>query len=118
MTIIGSKVQVWRGVADQTSSGLSKKDLTRKKIDGKWRYRSKKQMAVVKKKGQKSRIRWTAALKKARVMLRKEYPESSGKLVLVLKPSKKYSGLRVTKNEKKWGNFLYKTAKLLYSSSK
>jgi hypothetical protein len=113
MTKIGSKVQVWRGIAEKTSSGLRKNDIIRKKIDGKWRYRSRKQLG--KRKGQKSRIRWTKALGKARALLKKEYPESRGKLVLVLKPYKKYSSLRLSKKEKTWGNFLYRKAKELYT---
>lgn len=113
MTKIGSKVQVWRGIADKTSSGLKKNDIVRKKIDGKWRYRSRKQLG--KRKGQKSRIRWTKALGKARALLKKEYPESRGKLVLILKPSKKYSRLSLSKKERTWGTFLYRKAKEILS---
>lgn len=119
----GSKVQVWRGHAKQTKSGLKKKDIVRikvaRKVNGRkkmvWRYKSKKQQSKGKQKSarsQRARAKWTAALKKARKDLAKKYPGSKKHLVLVYKPGKSYKG--ATKQELLWGRFLYKQAKNYY----
>ena len=125
MLSIGSKVQVWRGNAKKTSSGLTKKDITRVKVtvkrDGRkkqlWRYKSKKQQKKGKmksSKSQKARAAWTNSLKKGRKDLHVKYPKSKKHLVLVLKPGKKYNKLGLTQEKLKWGRYLYTQAKSYY----
>lgn len=125
MLSVGSKVQVWRGHAKKTSSGLKKKDITRVKVTVKrngrkkqiWRYKSKKQQNKGKQKtskSQRARAKWTTALKKARKDLHKKYPKSKKHLVLVLKPGKKYAKAGLTKEKMMWGRFLYTQAKGYY----
>jgi iron uptake system EfeUOB component EfeO/EfeM len=126
MLSVGSKVQVWRGNAKKTSSGLTKKDITRVKVtvkrDGRkkqiWRYKSKKQQKkgkMVSSKSQRARAKWTSALKKGRKDLNKKYPKTKKHLVLVLKPGKKYSKLGLTKEKLMWGRYLYVSAKKYYN---
>ncbi len=123
---IGSKVQVWRGNAQQTSFGLKKKDIVRVSvtvsIDGKkkkiFRYKSKKQQNKGKQtssKSQKARASWSKCLSKARKEMNKKYPKSKKHLVLVLNPKKSYNHLKLTNEKTTWGNFLYKTAKECYN---
>jgi hypothetical protein len=118
----GSKVQVWRGTALQTSSGLKKKDIIRvsmmslvcgkrKKI---FRYKSKKQQAKPKK-SQKSRVEWSNCLSIARIEMNEKFPKTKKHLVLVLNPKKNYSHLKLTKEKLKWGRFLYTSARRCYN---
>ena len=73
---IGSKVQVYRGLAHKTSGGLLKKDIVKvKDSQGVTRYKSKKQQKYKDKpnaKSQKARSDWTESFKKALKELREE----------------------------------------------
>ena len=123
MVEVGTKVQVFRGKADKTSGGLCKKDIVKVKVtlnkQEVCRYKSKKQQKQGKKnppsKSQKARSKWSDALKKARKDMYEKYPKSEGKLVLVLNPKKKYAKLGISKEMRKFGNFLYKQAKKHYN---
>jgi hypothetical protein len=71
----GSKLQVYRGIAEKTSGGLKKKDIVCVKDEkGVKRYKSKLQHRRSKQvsKGQKARSKWTEATEKARKYLQKE----------------------------------------------
>jgi hypothetical protein len=78
MMEIGSKVQVYRGLAHKTSGGLMKKDIV--KIVDKYnvtRYKSLKQQQKgqrKKVKSQKARSKWTDAFRKAIAQLRSVDP--------------------------------------------
>ncbi len=105
---VGTKYQVYHGIAEQTAGGLLKKDIVRVTKDGVTRYKSKKQQANGKKKTKKSqkvRVEWTNALKKAIAKLRKE-GSIADTSILMYKPGKKYEG--VTKKKLEDGRKIYK----------
>jgi len=104
---VGTKYQVYHGIAEQTAGGLLKKDIVRVTKDGVTRYKSKKQQANGKKNNknsQKVRAQWTKALKQAIKNLRKDgtIDENS---ILMYKPGKKYDG--VTKKKLADGRKIY-----------
>ena len=105
---VGTKYQVYQGIAEQTAGGLLKKDIVRVTKDGVTRYKSKKQQANGKKKTKKSqkvRVEWTNALKKAIKDLRKE-GSIADTSILMYKPGKKYEGVKKKKLED--GRKIYK----------
>jgi len=113
--LVGSKVQVYRGIAKQTSGGLTKKDIVKvTDKNGVNHYRSRKQQDNGKsknKKSQQARQKWTRAYKKAIKELRKtdKYYEKN---ILMFNPSKKYSGYTDTQLKK--GKALYKKTREFY----
>ena len=117
--LVGSKVQVFRGIAVETSGGLKKKDIVKvKDSNGVTHYKSKKQQAngsSKNKKSQKSRQKWTNAYKKAIKQLREEddyYTKNGNISILLFNPAKTYKGY--TKQQISKGNKLYKLTKELY----
>jgi ribosomal protein L24E len=112
--LTGTKVQVYRGIAKQTTGGLMKKDITRvKDANGVVRYKSKKQQSLGKSKRQTARSKWTDAYKKATKLLKKEDPwyESN---ILMFKTGKTYSG-HSTKVISK-GRELYRKTREIFES--
>lgn len=112
---IGSKYQVYKGIAEQTSGGLFKKDIIRVKKDGVTRYKSKKQQQNGKKnnkKSQQARAQWTKALKTAIAKLRKE-GEIDETSVLMFNPKKTYAKYPKTSKKYKDGVKIYKEVKKL-----
>lgn len=112
---IGSKYQVYKGIAEKTSGGLYKKDIIRTTKDGVVRYKSKKQQQNGKKnnkKSQQARARWTKAFKDAIKKLRKE-----GKIaedsILMFNPNKKYDNYPKSSKVYKDGVIIYKEVRKL-----
>lgn len=112
---IGSKYQVYKGIAEQTSGGLYKKDIIRIKKDGVVRYKSKKQQQNGKKnnkKSQQARARWTKALKDAIKKLRKENKISENS-ILMFNPNKTYENYSKSSKVYKDGVKIYKEVRNL-----
>jgi hypothetical protein len=114
--LIGSKVQVYRGIAKETSGGLTKKDIV-KVVDKNdvTHYKSKKQQAngsSRNKKSQQGRQLWTRAYKKALKSMREkdDYYQSN---ILMFNPEKTYTGF--TSKQLSKGKALYKETRLIYS---
>lgn len=113
--LVGSKVQVYRGIAKETSGGLTKKDIIRvTDKNGVNHYKSKKQQSNGKsrnKKSQQARQKWTKAFKKAIKELSQEddYYKTN---ILMFNPKKKYTGH--TKKEITKGQKLYKLTREIY----
>lgn len=110
---IGSKYQVYHGIAEQTSGGLLKRDIIKKTKGDVTRYKSKKQQANGKqsnKKSQKARAQWTRALKKAIKDLRakKKISETS---ILMFNPKKTYANYPKTSKKYKDGVKIYNEVK-------
>lgn len=107
---VGTKYQVYHGIAEQTAGGLLKKDIVRVTKDGVTRYKSKKQQANGKKKtkkSQKARVEWTNALKKAIKDLRKEGAIADTS-ILMFNPKKSYANYSKTSKVYKDGVKIYK----------
>lgn len=114
--LIGSKVQVYRGVAKKTSGGLQKKDIV-VVTDGNnvKHYKSKKQQknGQTNKKSQRARSSWTNAYKKALSELRDKdshYQQN----ILMFNPSKTYKGYTKTQISK--GEKLYKLTRKYFET--
>lgn len=108
--LIGSKVQVYRGLADITPGKLTKKDIVMvKDSKGVVRYKSKKQQNR-----KPTGTQWASAYKKALEELRREDPWYKTN-VLMYNPSKKYKG--VDSKDITKGNVLYKRTRELYQSA-
>ena len=94
-----AKYLVYKGYYKRTSGGLTKAKIVRKKDkSGNWRYHSKKQLSMGRKKGgnQKGRADWIKAVKRAKKELREEGARLEGFVSI------------------KKGTKLYKRAKLIY----
>lgn len=115
--LVGSKVQVYRGIAKQTSGGLTKKDIVKvTDKNGINHYKSRKQQSngnSRNKKSQQARQKWTRAYKKAINEMRNKdkYYEKN---ILMFNPSKKYNGYSDTQLKK--GRALYKKTREIYES--
>lgn len=115
--LVGTKVQVYRGIAKETTGGLRKKDIVRvEDKNGVFHYKSKKQQANGQsrnKKSQQARQKWTKAYKKALETLRGQdtYYEKN---ILMFNPKKKYEGF--TEKQLSKGKKLYKKTMEIYSS--
>jgi hypothetical protein len=103
---IGSRAQVFHGVAEQTSSGLRKKDLRRVKKHGEYRIRTVEELKKSSKRSKESKD-WSNAVKKARKELVSQGVISKDEFVPLLK--KKSTKLTLAENKK--GMKLYKLAK-------
>lgn len=116
---IGTKLQVYKGLAKQTSGGLKKSDIVKVNVNGVIRYKSKKQQQFGKKSvksvmspSQKARELWGKALQKALTELRKKdsyYKDN----ILVFKPGKEYEGYK--KNVINKGIKLYNLTRKYYT---
>jgi len=106
---VGSRAQVYHGKAEQTSSGLRKKDLRRVKVHGEYRIRTVEELKKRTKRSKGSKD-WSKAVKNARSDLVKEGTIKKGEFVPLLK--KKTSKLTLAENKK--GLRLYKLAKEYY----
>ena len=113
--LVGSKVQVYRGIAKETSGGLTKKDIVMvTDKNGVNHYKSRKQQNNGKsrnKKSQQARQKWTRAFKKAIKEL-SEKDDYYTKNILMFNPDKKYKGY--TKQQISKGNKLYRKTRELY----
>jgi len=114
--LIGSKVQVYRGIAKETSGGLKKKDIIKTNVNGVVRYKSKKQQSngsSKNKKSQKARSNWTKAYKKAiKEFQNGKDSEYYSTNILMFKPDRDYKGY--TKKQIKMGNKLYNRTREIY----
>lgn len=115
--LVGSKVQVYRGIAKETAGGLKKKDIVQVKDSRDVvHYKSKKQQSNGKsrnKKSQQGRQKWTRAYKKSLSELRGD-DNYYDKNILMFNPEKKYTGY--TKKEISKGQKLYNLTKKYYTS--
>lgn len=115
--LVGSKVQVYRGIAKETSGGLKKKDIVRvTDKNGVNHYKSRKQQSNGKsrnKKSQQARQKWTRAFKKAIKELSQK-DDYYTKNILMFNPDKKYKGY--TKKEISKGQKLYKLTREFYEN--
>ena len=81
MKYYGSKVEVYNKKAKYTKGGLTKSDIVRiKDKQGNYRYKSKRQLSVGRKKNS-FRAEWSKAMKKARKELIKEGVIDDGEFV-------------------------------------
>ena len=109
---IGSKYQVYNGFAERTSGGLTQPDIVRVKVNGAYRYKSRKQQNKSNKsKSQIARHRWTTAYKEALDELR-DNDDWYDKNFLMFKPGKTYSNR--TDKELSKGRKLYKMTRAIY----
>lgn len=106
---VGTKYQVYKGIAEKTAGNLYKKDIVRTTKDGVVRYKSKKQQTNGKKnlKSQKSRKQWTKALKDSISELRKE-GKISEENVLMFNPDKTYKNYPKSTKKYKDGVKIYR----------
>ena len=108
--LIGSKVQVYRGLADITPGKLTKDDIVRiKDKNGIVRYKSKKQQ-----KRKPTNTNWASAYKRALNELRAQ-DSWYNKNILLYNPEKKYKGK--SKEELSKGIELYKLTTKYYQAS-
>ena len=109
--LIGSKVQVYRGLADITPGKLTRKDIVQV-VDSKGivRYKSKKQQNR-----KPTGSKWADAYKSALSELRASDPWYKTN-VLMYNPQKKYKG--VDAGELAKGIALYKLTKKIYTTPK
>lgn len=115
--LTGTKVQVYRGIAKQTSGGLTKKDIVAVKDSrGVTHYKSKKQQQMGKKQGNTSRSKWTESYLKALSDLtdRDSYYKDN---ILMFNPKKTYDS-KFTVQQITKGNKLYNLTKKYYESHK